>query len=95
MYAFSMDGGAPQPMNLHQDAKAADWTYPEWWNNAVTDNIMTQTVLQSQLSSGEHTVRYYMVDPGLVLQKIILKKADTEIKAYLGPPQSVKKEIHE
>jgi hypothetical protein len=88
IYAFSMDEGAPQIMNLHEEAKAPDWTYPEWWNNAVTDNIMRQTVMQKSLSAGSHTLRYYMVDPGLVLQKIILKKADTDTESYLGPPQS-------
>jgi hypothetical protein len=58
------------------------------WNNAVTDNIMRQTVMQKSLSAGSHTLRYYMVDPGLVLQKIILKKAGTDTESYLGPPQS-------
>lgn len=92
MYAFSIDGGEPQLMNLHAEAKAADWTYPEWWNNAVTDNIMQQTVLEQELASGAHTLKYYLVDPGLVLQKIVLKRADMELDTYLGPPQSTLKE---
>lgn len=89
LYAFSIDGGEPQVMNLHKDAKAADWTYPKWWNDAVTDNIMKQTVMQKTLSAGEHTIKYYMVDPGLVLQKIVLKKKGSDSESYLGPPQSV------
>jgi hypothetical protein len=91
IYAFSIDDGEPQIMNLHEDAKGADWTYPEWWNDAVTDNIMKQTVMQRNLSPGEHTIRYYMADPGLVLQKIVLKKEEANVDTYLGPPQSVMK----
>ena len=75
-------------MNLHKDAKAADWTYPKWWNDAVTDNIMKQVVLGKSLSPGAHTIRYWMVDPGIVLQKIVLKKSGVDPASYLGPPQS-------
>lgn len=91
MYAMSVDGGEPVVMNLHKDAIAADWTYPEWWNNAVTDNIMQQKVLETDLSAGTHTIRYYMIDPGLVLQKIQLVKQGSEAPSYLGAPQSTLK----
>ncbi len=89
MYAFSINNGEAQLMNLHENAIGADWTYPDWWNNAVTDNIMKQTVTQQRLAAGTHTIRYYMADPGLVLQKIILKKEGVNANSYLGPPQSV------
>lgn len=91
IYAFSIDEGEPQLLNLHQDAKAPDWTYPKWWNDSATDNIMKQTVTQQVLLPGEHTIRYYLVDPGLVLEKIILKKEDINADSYLGAPQSVLK----
>ncbi|SDM48644.1 Glycosyl hydrolase family 115 [Catalinimonas alkaloidigena] len=88
LYAFSIDGEAPQVMNLHEHAQAADWTYPDWWNSAVTNNLMKQTALRKHLSAGAHTLRYYRVDPGLVLQKIVLTKEGTSAESYLGPPQS-------
>ena len=88
---MSVDGDEPVIMNLHKDAIAADWTYPDWWNNAVTDNIMQQKVLEAELSAGTHTIRYYMVDPGLVLQKIQLVKEGSEAPSYLGAPQSTLK----
>jgi hypothetical protein len=88
LYAFSIDGGVPQVMNLHESAKAADWTYPKWWNDAVTDNIMKQTAIERNLSPGAHTIRYWMIDPGVVLQKIVLKKSEVDAQSYLGPPQS-------
>lgn len=88
VYALSIDNEAPQMMNLHESAKAADWTYPKWWNDAVTDNIMKQVVSGKKLLPGEHTIRYWMSDPGLVLQKLVLKKTDADTQSYLGPPES-------
>ena len=88
LYAFSIDGGEPVIMNLHKDAIEADWTYPDWWNNAVTENIMRQTVLEKELNPGLHTIKFIMIDPGLVFQKIVLTKNDVEATSYLGPPES-------
>ncbi len=88
LYAVSIDDEAPKLMNLHQDAIAADWTYPTWWNEAVKDNIMTQTAFEKELSAGAHTIKYRAVDPGLVLQKMVLQKEGVDAKNYLGPPES-------
>ncbi|WP_108423619.1 glycosyl hydrolase 115 family protein [Flagellimonas amoyensis] len=88
IYAVSIDGETPILMNLHKDAIAADWTYPTWWNEAVKDNIMKQTVLEKELPAGAHTIRYWAVDPGLVLQKIVLQKKGVQAESYLGPPES-------
>ncbi len=52
---------------------------------------MKQPVTQKELAPGEHTIRYYLVDPGLVLEKIILKKEEVNAESYLGAPQSVLK----
>jgi len=88
LYAFSMDDEPPRLVNLHEDAQAPDWTYPGWWNSAVTHNIMRQTVMTKHLEPGNHKIRYYLVDPGLVLQKIVLRKDGITANSYLGPPQS-------
>lgn len=89
IYAVSIDGETPQMINLHKDAIAADWTYPTWWNEAVKDNIMKQTVLTKELSAGAHSIKYWAVDPGLVLQKMVLQKEGVDVKSYLGPPESL------
>lgn len=88
MYAFSIDDNKPHLMNLHENAIEADWKYPEWWNDALTDNIMKQNGIQKELAPGKHIIRYYLVDPGLVLQKILLTKDETKLESYLGPPPS-------
>ena len=92
IYAFSIDDEEPQVMNLHENNEGADWTYPKWWNDAVTDNIMKQRVMQRALSAGPHRIRYYLADPGLVLQKIVLTREKADQESYLGPPQSLFKE---
>lgn len=89
IYSVSIDGDVPQMINLHKDALAADWTYPTWWNEAVKDNIMKQSVVEKELSAGVHTIRYWAVDPGLVLQKIVLQKEGVDAESYLGPPESL------
>ena len=38
-------------MNLHQDAIAADWTYPTWWNEAVKDNVIKFNMQQASASA--------------------------------------------
>lgn len=91
LYAVSIDGGKAQLLNLHEEAKAPDWTYPSWWNNAVTDNLMKQQAMELSLPAGKHTLRYQMVDPGLVLQKITLTKNGVNADSYLGAPESVVK----
>ncbi len=92
LYGFSIDDSKPNIVNLHEEATVADWKYPEWWNTAVTENIMKQTVLEGKLSKGSHTIKYWMVDPGLVLQKIVLKQKNVNRESYLGPPESLKVE---
>ncbi|RAV98902.1 glycosyl hydrolase 115 family protein [Pseudochryseolinea flava] len=89
IYAISIDDGQPIRMNLHESAKAPDWTYPKWWNDAVTSNMMKQRLPSTfQLSAGSHTIKYWMASPGLVLQKVILTKENVDAQCYLGPPQS-------
>ncbi len=88
LYAFSIDDSKPVIINMHKDATVADWKYPDWWNNAVTNKIMDQTVLERKLTAGSHTIKYWMVDPGVVLQKIVLKKKGVDASSYLGPPES-------
>jgi hypothetical protein len=45
---------------------------------------MWQTLPGQNLSAGAHTIKYWMVDPGVVLQKIVLKKNDVDPQSYLG-----------
>lgn len=87
-YAVSIDNDIPVTVNMHKDTSIPDWKYPPWWNNAVSNNIMIDTVLTKQLVPGKHTIKFWMVDPGVVLQKIVLKNYNNKSVSYLGPPKS-------
>lgn len=58
----------------------------EPWCRAVMDNIHTVTT-RHPLAKGLHTLRFYGLDAGLVLQKLVLSAAPLPY-SYLGPQES-------
>lgn len=84
-YAVSFDGEAAiiadtLPNNFYAGGSAA-------WNKAVMDNaVMTQT--KHRLSKGVHTLRFYGLDAGLVLQKLVLSKGGGLPYSFFGPQES-------
>ncbi|MEK5438529.1 MULTISPECIES: glycosyl hydrolase 115 family protein [Paenibacillus] len=58
----------------------------EPWCRAVIDNIHTVTTSHA-LTKGIHTLRFYGLDAGLVLQKLVLSAAELPY-SYLGPEES-------
>ncbi|MGN7764344.1 glycosyl hydrolase 115 family protein [Paenibacillus sp. 22594] len=58
----------------------------EPWCRTVMDNIHT-TATRHTLSKGMHTLRFYGLDAGLVLQKLVLSASQLPY-SYLGPEES-------
>jgi endo-1,4-beta-D-glucanase Y len=88
-YAISFDDEKPQIINMHEHSTVADWKYPQWWNQAVSDNIVITQSTHFIGTPGKHVVKFWMVDPGVVLQRIVIGTG--EIKpSYLGPPESTR-----
>lgn len=87
--AVSVDDGEPVIINMHEDETVADWKYPEWWNVSVTDRVKKKTVMIDIPEGGNHTLKYWMMDPGVVLQKIVVDMGGVR-ESYLGPPESKK-----
>ena len=80
-YAISFDDEPPQVVNVHADAS------PAAWERAVADGV---TVLSSQHAlgaPGAHVLKYWALDPGLVLQKLVIDTGGLK-PSYLGPPES-------
>jgi hypothetical protein len=86
-YAVSFDDEQPQIINFQKEDKVLDWKYPQWWNQAVSNNIRIITTRHSITEPGEHVLKFWMVDPGVVLQKLVVKTSELK-PSYLGPPES-------
>jgi len=79
--AVSVDDEAPQIINIHENYNNRLWE--SWVSNNMSDAVSTHTIT----SAGKHTVKIWMVDSGLVLQKIIVCTGEKK-ESYLGPPES-------
>jgi hypothetical protein len=89
-YAISFDDRPPQIINIHANETVPDWKYPSYWNQAVMANIKITTSKHNLAKAGEHVLKFWMVDPGIVLQKIVVDAGGVK-PSYLGPPESYHK----
>ena len=59
------------------------------WEASVRNNYRKLTSRHDLADSGVHTLRIYMVDPAVVLQRIVVRDLDRALPfSYLGPPES-------
>jgi hypothetical protein len=75
--AVALDDGIPQVISY------------EGGNRSVMDNLMTMHTDLYAETAGQHTLRIWMVDPGIVIDKIILDTGGLK-ESYLGPPESAR-----
>jgi hypothetical protein len=80
-YAVSFDGQPPQIVNIHAGENLQVW---EKW---VTDNVNVTTTEHQLREHGEHVLKFWMVDAGIVLEKLVVDAGDLK-PSYLGPPES-------
>jgi hypothetical protein len=83
-YAISIDGETPQIVSINKEDRN---TGTGIWNRWVSENIIIKTSNHKISKPGKHTVKYWMVNPGVVLQKIVLAFDELE-PSYLGPPET-------
>lgn len=83
-YAISVDDEAPQLISLNKEDKTSDRGI---WNKWAAENIIIKTSNHKIATSGKHTVKFWMVNPGVVLQKLVLDFGDLEPR-YLGPGET-------
>ena len=80
-YALSFDDQAPQMVDALATNSVADWS------RAVEDSVREVKSRLSLTAPGYHTLKFWMVDPGVVLQKIVVDLGGVQ-PSYLGPPES-------
>jgi hypothetical protein len=84
-YAVSIDGGKPRIISLNKDDKD-----PRIWSKWVSNDVIIKTTDYSIDRPGKHTVKFWMVSPAVVLQKVVLDFGG-EKPSYLGPPETLRR----
>jgi hypothetical protein len=60
------------------------------WEKAVSDSARKVTSTHTLAEPGYHTLKFWMVDPGVVLEKLVVNLGGVR-PSYLGPPESFHK----
>jgi hypothetical protein len=84
-YAIAIDDEKPQIFSINKnDNNTRTW---EGW---VANNIIINSSQHGHLSRGKHVLKYWMVSPGVVLQKLVVDLGGLK-PSYLGPPETLRK----
>jgi hypothetical protein len=96
-YAISLDDQPPKIVDALADNSE------QAWSKAVSDGVRKVTTMLNVPSPGYHTLKFRMVDPGVVLEKLVVALSDQDAphfpgapkrnlpaapSSYLGPPES-------
>jgi hypothetical protein len=80
-YAISFDDAPPQTIDTLANNTNRDW------ETTVKDSVRKVTTTHSISTPGAHTLKIRLVDPHLVLEKIVINLGGLK-PSYLGPPES-------
>ncbi len=81
-YAIAIDNEPPQIVDLETPENSKTWQLNVLRGTAIG------TTQHDIKSTGEHTLKIWMVDPGVVLDKIIVDLGGLR-PSYLGPPETI------
>jgi hypothetical protein len=86
--AVSMDSEAPQVLTIvPKGYNAANGNRD--WEQSVRDNARYVTSKHLIAAAGYHTFKVWMVDPGVVVERIVIDTpASAKAPSYLGPPEN-------
>jgi Glycosyl hydrolase family 115/Gylcosyl hydrolase family 115 C-terminal domain len=90
-FGLSFDNETPILVNYDSDPNIFNYNgkVPKNWDSNVGNNIKIITTEFEIDEPGNHTLNYYRVDEGLVLQRIIIETEASNLKeTYLGPLES-------
>ncbi len=83
---ISFDDEAPQIITVVPKEFNAQNGNREW-EKTVMDNTRYVMAELSVSEAGYHTLKIWMIDPGIVLEKIVVNTGGVR-PSYLGPPES-------
>ena len=80
-FGLSFDDEPPRVIDALEHNSTEDWA------EAVKDSVRVVDSEFAVQTPGYHTLKIWMVDPGVVLQKIVVNLGGLQ-ESYLGPPES-------
>jgi hypothetical protein len=80
-FGISFDDAPPQIVDALEMNSKIDW------ETAVSDGVRKVRSKHSVAKPGYHTLKFWMVDPGVVLEKLVVDFGGVK-PSYLGPPES-------
>ena len=80
-FAVSFDDQPPQTVDALAQNSQSDW------EESVKDSVRKVKSTHTLAKSGYHTLKFWMVDPSLVLEKLVVNLGGVK-PSYLGPPES-------
>jgi hypothetical protein len=86
-YAVSVDDEAPVVVNLTALLDADPTAMNRSWERNTSENVARANSTIT-LTPGHHVVKFWMVDPTVIVQKLVVDTGGLE-DSYLGPPESV------
>jgi len=72
----------PQIISINKDDKNE-----RIWGQWVANNIIIKATQHTILNPGEHIIKYWMISPAVILQKIVLDFGGLK-PSYLGPQET-------
>ena len=84
--ALSFDDEAPKTVTLVPEGFIAQNGNRDW-EKTVRDNARQAVTPFAIAAPGYHTLKVWMVDPGVVVQKLVVDLGGMK-PSYLGPPES-------
>ena len=81
-YAISIDNEQPQIVSINKEDNN-DRIWGQW----VANDIIIKTTTHNISKPGKHVLKYWMISPAVVLQKLLVDFGGVK-QSYLGPPET-------
>ncbi|PFH49274.1 glycoside hydrolase family 115 protein [Amanita thiersii Skay4041] len=88
LFSVQLDDGSVH--KVQPISNTAPGTLPPGWGgvNGFVANSIASPSVQVQAGAGKHTLRIGMMEPAVVVQKIVIDAGGLK-PSYLGPPESI------
>jgi hypothetical protein len=71
----------------HHKSFSSDDNNQRLWNDWVANSIIIKNTKHTIISPGKHVLKFWMVSPAVVLQKLVVDLGGVK-QSYPGPPET-------